>query len=97
MSKGALLAMTRSLAVDLGQHGITANAVSTGYTHTDITAHMLSVPEFAERVKNVTAMKRLGRPEDIASVVCFLASDEAEWITGQWIDATGGYKMPPPV
>lgn len=97
MSKAALLAMTRSLAIELGQHGITANVVSPGYTWTDMTAHMLSVPEFAERVKSITAMKRLGRPEDVAAVVCFLASDEAEWVTGQWIEATGGYKLVPPV
>jgi 3-oxoacyl-[acyl-carrier protein] reductase len=97
MSKAALLAMTRSLAVELGQHGITANVVSPGYTRTDMTAHMLSVPEFADKVRSITAMKRLGRPEDIAAVVCFLASDEAEWITGQWIEATGGYKLVPPI
>jgi NAD(P)-dependent dehydrogenase (short-subunit alcohol dehydrogenase family) len=97
MSKAALLAMTRSLAVELGQHGITANVVSPGYTRTDMTAHMLSEPRFAERVKDITAMKRLGAPEDIAAVVCFLASQEAEWVTGQWIEATGGYKLIPPV
>ena len=97
MSKAAMLAMTRSLAVELGQYGITANVVSPGYTRTDMTAHMLSVAEFAEKVKSITAMKRLGRPEDVAAVVCFLASDEAEWITGQWIEATGGYKLVPPV
>jgi len=97
MSKAALLAMTRSLAVELGQHGITANVVSPGYTLTDITAHMLSVPEFSEKVKRLTAMDRIGRPEDVAAMVCFLASDEAEWVTGQWIEATGGYKLVPPV
>jgi len=97
MSKAALLAMTRSLAVELGQHGITANVVSPGYTRTDNTAHMLSVPEFAARVTEITAMKRLGKPEDIASLVCYLASPEADWVTGQWIEASGGYRMIPPV
>ncbi len=97
MSKAALLAMTRSLAVELGQHGITANIVSPGYTRTDNTSHMLSVPEFAEKVASLTAMKRLGQPEDVAALVCFLASEEAGWVTGQWIEASGGYKMVPPI
>lgn len=97
MSKAALLAMTRSLAVELGQHGITANVVSPGYTLTDNTAHMLTVPEFAARVSELTAMKRLGQPEDIASLVCYLASPEAQWVTGQWIEASGGYRLVPPV
>jgi 3-oxoacyl-[acyl-carrier protein] reductase len=97
MSKAALLAMTRSLAVELGQYGITANVVSPGYTKTDMTAHMLSEPRFAERIKEMTAMRRLGVPEDIAAVVCFLASDDGEWVTGQWIEATGGFKLPPPI
>lgn len=97
MSKAALLAMTRSLAVELGRYGITANVVSPGYTKTDMTAHMLSEPLFAQRVTEITAMRRLGTPDDIAAVVCFLASDDGEWVTGQWIEATGGYKLPPPI
>ena len=97
MSKAALLAMTRSLAVELGQHGITANVVSPGYTRTNNTSHMLSVPKFAEKVKGLTAMNRLGEPEDVAALVCFLASEEAGWVTGQWIEASGGYKMVPPI
>lgn len=97
MSKAAMLAMTRSLAVELGQHGITANVVSPGYTKTSMTAHMLSEPQFEERLKAITALRRVGTPEDIAAVVCFLASDDGGWITGQWIAATGGYKLVPPI
>ncbi|KCZ94225.1 SDR family NAD(P)-dependent oxidoreductase [Hyphomonas johnsonii] len=97
MSKAALLAMTRSLAVELGPHGITANVVAPGYTKTDNTAHMLSVPDFAEKVKRVTARDRLGMPEDVAALVCWLASDDSGWVTGQWIEASGGYKMVPPI
>lgn len=73
MSKAALLAMTRSLAVELGPHAITANVVSPGYTQTDMTAHTLSEPRFAERVRQITALRRLGEPDDIAAVVTFLA------------------------
>lgn len=97
MSKAALLAMTRSLAVELGPHGITTNVVSPGYTMTDNTAHMLSVPDFAEKVKRVTARARLGMPEDVAALACWLASDDSGWVTGQWIEASGGYKMVPPI
>ena len=97
MSKAALLAMTRSLAVELGQHGITANVVAPGYTRTDMTAHMLAEPRFTERLTEITALRRVGQPEDIAAVVCFLASDDGGWVTGQWIEATGGYKLVPPV
>jgi 3-oxoacyl-[acyl-carrier protein] reductase len=97
MSKAAMLAMTRSLAVELGEHGITANVVAPGYTRTDMTAHMLSEPRFEERLKAITALRRVGQPEDIAAIVCFLASDDGGWITGQWIAATGGYKLVPPV
>ncbi|QTH21183.1 SDR family oxidoreductase [Rhizorhabdus wittichii] len=97
MSKAALLAMTRSLAVELGQHGITANVVAPGYTRTDMTAHMLAEPRFVERLEQITALRRVGEPEDIAAVVCFLASDDGGWLTGQWIEATGGYKLVPPV
>jgi NAD(P)-dependent dehydrogenase (short-subunit alcohol dehydrogenase family) len=97
MSKAALLAMTRSLAVELGPHGVTANVVSPGYTATGMTAHMLAEPAFRERLTAITALRRIGRPEDIAAVVCFLASDDGGWVTGQWIEATGGYKLVPPI
>lgn len=97
MSKAALLAMTRSLAVELGQHGITANVVAPGYTRTGMTAHMLAEPRFVDRLSEITALRRVGEPEDIAAVVCFLASEDGGWVTGQWIDANGGYKLIPPV
>jgi NAD(P)-dependent dehydrogenase (short-subunit alcohol dehydrogenase family) len=97
MSKAALLAMTRSLAVELGPHGITANAVAPGYTQTDMTAHMLASTAFRQRLLDITALRRIGQPEDIAAVVCFLASDDGGWVTGQWIEATGGYKLVPPI
>jgi 3-oxoacyl-[acyl-carrier protein] reductase len=97
MSKAALLALTRSLAVELGPHGITANVVAPGYTQTSMTAHMIAEPAFRERLTAITALRRIGQPEDIAAVVCFLASDDGGWITGQWIEATGGYKLVPPI
>jgi NAD(P)-dependent dehydrogenase (short-subunit alcohol dehydrogenase family) len=97
MSKAALLALTRALAVELGPRGITVNCVSPGFTETDMTAKMLADPAFVDRLLAITALGRLGRPEDIAAVVAFLASDDGGWLTGQWIEATGGYKLVPPV
>jgi len=97
MAKAALLAMVRSLAVEMGPHGITANVVVPGYTRTDNTAHMLSVPDFVEKVKRVTALDRIGAPEDVAALACWLASEDSAWVTGQWIEASGGYKMVPPI
>jgi 3-oxoacyl-[acyl-carrier protein] reductase len=97
MSKAALLALTRSLAVELGPRGITVNCVSPGFTETEMTAKMLEDPAFVARLLAITALGRLGRPEDIAAVVAFLASDDGGWLTGQWIEATGGYKLVPPI
>jgi 3-oxoacyl-[acyl-carrier protein] reductase len=97
MSKAALLALTRSLAVELGPRGITVNCVSPGFTETEMTAKALAEPAFVNRLLAITALGRLGRPEDIAAVVAFLASDDGGWLTGQWIEATGGYKLVPPL
>lgn len=96
MSKAALSAMTLGLACELGPRGITANCVSPGWTVTDITAKAREDSALVERVIAATAMGRLGQPEDIAAVVAFLASGDGGWLTGQWIDATGGYKLIPP-
>jgi 3-oxoacyl-[acyl-carrier protein] reductase len=97
MSKAALLAMTRSLAVELGPRGITANVVSPGYTLTEMTSDRISNPEFRDRLIAITALRRIGQPEDVAPIVCFLASEDGGWLTGQWIEATGGYKLVPPI
>jgi 3-oxoacyl-[acyl-carrier protein] reductase len=96
MSKAALYAMTLGLACELGPRGITANCVSPGWTITDITAKAREDKALVERVVAATALGRLGQPEDIAAVVAFLVSGDGSWVTGQWIEATGGYKLIPP-
>ncbi|WP_128982959.1 SDR family oxidoreductase [Streptomyces roseicoloratus] len=91
MSKSALDVFTRDLSKVLGSRGITVNAVAPGIVDTDINAHWLRGDE--EAIAGASAMAALGRvgtPEDIADVVAFLASHDARWVTGQWIDATGG-------
>ncbi|MGW3988017.1 SDR family oxidoreductase [Streptomyces sp. NPDC004830] len=89
MTKAALDYLTLSLAQELGSRGITVNAVAPGYTETEINP-TLSIPEIRRRYSDASVFKRLGDPADIADVVSFVASDDARWVTGQWIDASGG-------
>lgn len=87
-SKAALEALTRSWAVELGARGITVNGVAPALTETDMVA---GIPEtFRQMAIAQTPLGRLGRPEDIADVVAFLASDDSRWITGQTLTVDGG-------
>lgn len=95
MSKGAIDVMTRSLATTAGPRGITVNSVAPGLTDTDLMAPALAGSDRGERVAASTALGRIGRPDDIADVVAFLASERARWITGQIVDATGGQFLRP--
>ncbi|MEV6693658.1 SDR family oxidoreductase [Micromonospora sp. NPDC051196] len=88
-SKAALEQFTAVAARELGDRGITVNAVSPGATDTDL-LRASNPPEALARTTGLTALGRLGRPEDIADVVAFLAGPDARWITGQNIRATGG-------
>jgi NAD(P)-dependent dehydrogenase (short-subunit alcohol dehydrogenase family) len=91
MSKGALDVFTMTLAKDLAPRGITVNAVAPGVVDTDMNAGWLRGDEAAWRQSaEVAALGRVGEPADIADVVAFLASDDSRWVTGQWVDATGG-------
>ncbi len=97
MSKAALHAMTLALACELGPRSITVNAVIPGWTATDITASALHDAAIRDRVVASTALGRIGQPGDIAAATAFLASEDAQWVTGQFIEASGGYKLLPPV
>jgi len=89
-SKAALDALTAGWAVDLGARRITVNSVSPGLTETDMSA---GVPDdFRKVMVSKTPLGRIGKPEDIADVVAFVASDDARWVTGQIIDVSGGLK-----
>jgi NAD(P)-dependent dehydrogenase (short-subunit alcohol dehydrogenase family) len=94
MTKGALEVMSRTLANALGGRGITVNAVSPGSTDTEVT-DLLHAPETRAVLSGLTALGRIGRPDDIADAVAFLASDDARWITGTVLDATGGAFLGP--
>ncbi|WP_405439844.1 SDR family oxidoreductase [Streptomyces avidinii] len=90
-TKGALDTLTLNLAKALGARGITVNSVAPGIVDTDVNAGWLRGNAEAEaHAASLSALGRVGRPEDIADVVGFLASDAARWVTGRVVDATGG-------
>ena len=95
MSKGAINALTRTLAHQLGPRGITVNSVTAGVMDTDMGAWLDSSPEMRAQVSSTIALGRIGEAGDVADVVAFLASDDARWITGQSIEASGGQWLGP--
>ncbi|NGO11724.1 SDR family oxidoreductase [Streptomyces sp. HC44] len=91
MTKGALDVFTRDLSKVLGPRGITVNSVAPGIIDTDNTAELLHASEDAwAQAAAISALGRVGAPADVADAVAFLASDGGRWITGSWVDATGG-------
>jgi 3-oxoacyl-[acyl-carrier protein] reductase len=94
-SKGAVNAFTRTLAVELASRGITVNAIAPGFIETDMSAAVLNKAG-DQFVKKFIPVRRLGKPEDIAKTVVFLASDDASYITGQVIVVDGGLSLGPP-
>jgi 3-oxoacyl-[acyl-carrier protein] reductase len=91
-TKAALQSLTLSTARRLGPRGITVNAVAPGATRTDLNP-LARDPESAKQIASETILGRVGEPEDIADVVAFLASEQAHWITGQVIEASGGLRL----
>jgi len=87
-SKAALLGLTRSLAREVASRNVTVNAVAPGFIDTDMTANL---PDAARQgIIAQTPLGRIGRPEEVAAAVVFLASDEASYITGQVVRVNGG-------
>lgn len=92
--KAALETFTRYLAADLGKRGITVNALAPGGIDNAFNAERFEkAPEEKNYLASQTALGRIGRTEDIGPITAFLASDAAGWITGQRIEASGGFKL----
>lgn len=90
-SKAGIMGLTKSMAKELGSRNITVNAVAPGYITTDMTNELND--EVKEQLKSSIPLGRLGTPDDVANLVCFLASDEAGYITGQTFNVDGGMVM----
>lgn len=91
VAKGGLIAFTKTLAREVARKGVTVNAVAPGFIETDMTASL--PPESLEVVKKMTPMGRLGKPEEVARAVRFLAAEEASFVTGQVLNINGGMYM----
>jgi NAD(P)-dependent dehydrogenase (short-subunit alcohol dehydrogenase family) len=89
-TKGAVSALTRSLAVEYAPYGIRVNALVPGYVETALIGRYLSNPMIAKALLTQTPLRRFGTPQDIANAALFLASDEAGYITGASLNVDGG-------
>ena len=90
-SKSGIIGLTKSMAKELGSRNITINAVAPGYIATEMTEKLDN--DIKNKLNSSIPLGRLGRPEDVANLVCFLVSDEATYITGQTFNVDGGMVM----
>lgn len=88
-AKAALIGMTKALAKELGPSGIRVNCIAPGVIQTDMNGHLS--PEDMEALREETPLERIGKPEEIAGVVAFLAGKDAAFITGQVLGVNGGF------
>ncbi|MFD1704574.1 SDR family NAD(P)-dependent oxidoreductase [Methylopila henanensis] len=93
MAKAAINNLTHALAMELDPRGIAVNAVAPGWIRTDMNAAVRENPKMVKAIEADTALGRFGETSDVACVVAFLASDEGRWVTGQVIEASGGYRL----
>src|SRR6266851_1117746 len=90
-SKGAVVSFTRALALDYAPNHIRVNAICPGMVETAMTRWRLDIPELRQQIIDMTPWGRIGRPEDIASAAVYLASDEADFVTGHMLVIDGGW------
>jgi NAD(P)-dependent dehydrogenase (short-subunit alcohol dehydrogenase family) len=103
-AKGGVVALVKSVAQEVGKNGVTLNIVSPGATNTELRREretqmraQMGEEKYQRRMQTVLRMYptgRLGEPDDIASTIAFLASEQASWITGQVVSVNGGFAMP---
>jgi beta-ketoacyl ACP reductase len=91
-SKAGLVGMARSIAREIGSRNITANVVAPGFIDTDMTREEMK-EEFKEKVLQAIPAARIGRPEEVAAAISFLASDDASYVNGAIIPVDGGMGM----
>ena len=89
-SKGALDALTRAVAVEYAKEGIRCNVVNPGLIDTPMAAPLMANPEMLQPILSQYAIRRAGTPDEVASMVLYLASDEAAWVTGATFPIDGG-------
>jgi L-rhamnose 1-dehydrogenase len=89
-SKAGINLLVKSMAISLGPHGITCNAVLPGTVETDLNRHVLANPEMCAYWSTRTPLGRIGTPEDIVGPVLFFASDDSNWCTGSMLVVDGG-------
>ena len=92
-AKAALQDASRNLAAELGPRGIGVVDVAPGVVRTDLSAPYLATAGYTEDTAAATALRRIGEPEDVADAIVALLSPQARWITGQTIEAGGGYRL----
>ncbi|MGH3626621.1 MAG: SDR family oxidoreductase, partial [Sciscionella sp.] len=93
-AKGGVIAFTKTIAREMARHGVTANCVSPGPTDTALFDSVTGGnPKLREALTRAIPLRRLAQPADLANAVAFLASDEADYITGQTLSVSGGMTM----
>jgi len=92
-SKGAVLALTRAMAIELASYQITVNAVCPGPMYTDMLLAAMPKQSDRDALATVTPLRRLGQPEDLVWIILYLSSEESDWCTGQAISVDGGLSI----